>query len=145
MNSRNENRHWLYWPFVFLIGQVLVYLFFLGSKGYFAYEELKNQKKILGDQISQLKSERQSLLARKNILKDNKKARDRFRQELYLYDSPKNTEIVKFKLESKTFTGAISDEYSLRFWQNVYFILGGFAQLLIVVFFIMRKKSAGFR
>ena len=126
-----------------MVFQVLVYLFLLGSRGYFAHGELLNKKKTLQDQIAHLESEKENLLNRKNILKDDKKAKDRFQQELYLYDRKANTEIVKFELESRPFIGASSNNYTLAFWQNIYLIAGGVIQFLIVAFFYYRNKKTG--
>ena len=142
MNRENKNRHWLYWPFVFLILQVLFYLFFLGSRGYLAYKKLFEEKITLQDQIAYLENEKKSLLNRKNILKDDKTAKDKFQQELYLYAPKDNSEILKFKLGPKTFSKEDSDQYTLLDWQYMYLIVGGIMQILIVILFYYIDQKA---
>ena len=145
MNKKNKTRHWLYWPFIFLIVQVLFYLFFLGSRGYLAYKELSKKKITLQDQVAYLENEKKSLLSRKNILKDDKTAKDKFQQELYLYPPKDNSEILKFELEPKKLLKEASEQYTLSDWQYLYLIAGGIIQTLIVILFYYIDKKARHR
>ena len=142
MNKGNKTRHWLYWPFVFLIIQVLFYLFFLGSKGYLAYRELLAEKMNLQDQIVHLENEKKSLLNRKDLLKDDKTAKDKFRQELYLYTPEDNVEVLKFQLEPQAFSKEDPEQYTLSDWQNLYLLVGGILQMVMVILFYYIDKKA---
>ena len=143
-----NHEHWLFWPFVFFTLQLLLYLFFFSSKGYFAYQDLKKTKAKLEKDIQEITKEKAALNEKGEILKDDQKAYQKFREKLLLVKD-KRVEVLKFQDETPGLYHAHTHEDPLYQKQKIYIVIASLLQVCFVcVFFYyefyikQRKKEA---
>ena len=141
-----NRQHWLFWPFVFFTLQLLLYLFWFSSKGYFAYQDLKKTKVKLEKDIQELTKEKAALSAKREMLEDDQKAYQKFREKLLLLKD-KRVEVLKFQEETPELYHAYTHEDPLYQNQKLYIIIASLLQVCFVCisfyyeFYIKQRKK----
>lgn len=89
-----QNRHWLFWPLLFLIFFFLVHVYFFSGNGYFAYLNVLEYKEKIEQQNKQLEKEKEMLTNKLKKLKKDSDALEELSPMYLLYKD--EVSIIKF-------------------------------------------------
>ncbi len=134
----SNHRHWLFWPLIFFTFQIIIYLFFFSSKGYLAYQKLYEKKFKLSEWIKNLEDNKKKFSKRRDMMLDDKKAYQKFKEELLLAKD-KEIEIIKFDDTNQTIYSFPKKNYPLLYYQRTYIMIAGILQISFVGFFFYHQ------
>lgn len=136
---RGAREHWLFWPFLLLIIQIVIYNFLFSKNGYLAYLEKIKEKKDIQRQINELLKKKAELSNKLAHVKNEKEAINTLVRKLYLYDE-KYT-IIKF-VDDKKHKGEVKEKkMNLRVIQRLYILISTTILFLLTGLFWRRDKN----
>ncbi len=110
---------------------------FLQFKRLLCTPRTKRKKKILLEEIQDLKNKKELISEKKEIMLDDKKASQKIKDELFL-PQDKSVEIIKFQENEEKYNTEVKTT-SLLQGQKLYILIAGILQLGLVIFFFYRR------
>lgn len=113
--------HWLFWPFVLLLLQVISYNLLFSRNGYLSYVDKESQKAKITLEVAELKAKKEALMKDLGLIKNDTNAFSKFSREHLLYDN--SVTILKFKGERLEDIPNLEQSMDIEKYQKIYFIV----------------------
>ncbi|MBS0617977.1 MAG: hypothetical protein JSR44_07300 [Spirochaetes bacterium] len=134
-----SREHWLFVPFFVILILSLIYVFFIGEKGFMAYRVRINEREELKTQIESLARQKGELNQKLAMLRNKDMAVQRFSKDFYLFQE--KVRILKFRetIEEKPAEATAVDD--LASIQKFYIIFSTLLIALATLFFYRRNAA----
>jgi len=135
---QNSRQHWLFWPSVFIVLQIIVYNFLFSTNGYLAYLENIRLKNELSSEIENLEQQKKELEQHLGQIRDDETALQLLSPEMLLYDD--NVIILKFLDENRTTGPEKQKGLNLNLLQRFYIFAGSILLLVTTILFYRKRE-----
>lgn len=137
---QNTREHWVFWPFILLILQIVLYNFLLSKNGYLSYLEKIKERQAIQLQIDDLIKKKAELGKKLAHVENDEVVIKEFIRRLYFYDD-KYT-IVKFMDEQKPKEEVKESKMDLVFIQRAYILIASIAFAIFTALFWKRHNNS---
>ncbi len=141
------HKHWLFYPSISFIIQLLIYIIFFSAGGYIQYNALSEEKILLKNQIHLLEKEKRKSLETLKVMQDHG-IYENFKQYMIHHhtndfngENETKEKIIKFKDMTVSDKILKKTKDHLWEWQKLYIIISSILQLSLIYFFYLRHKK----
>jgi len=127
----SSKRHWLFWPFFWLILLIAVFTFFFSDNGYFAYQNKSAEKKEVARQLVALQKQKKEISKKIKDLENDEVAFQKFTKKLLLFKE--RVHVLKFIEPLQKKSDLKKMQFDLVQLQRYFAIAGSLSLLLITL------------
>ena len=139
LNVEINPRHWLFYPLIVLILQLMFYSFFFSRDGYFAYLDLYEDKTKILNQVELLEHRKAQQQEHLNTLKNNPNS-ELLIQELFPFES--SGEILKLEDNTDLLEGSIHlSGTKIMNFKTWYIIFASLIQIILFLYFYLSQNQ----